>query len=355
MKVLVIGPSIKKSKGGMSTVISEMKADKNLCDEFNLDFYESYIDGNKMKVLCFSVYSYMRFVLTGKAKKYDIYHIHAASYGSTFRKSCYLKLINKYHKKVIFHIHGAEYMKFFFGLSEKKKKIVVDTLQAADTVIALSDDWKHKFETVFGISNCVAVENGINTEVLKPAITKIEDHPHTFVSLGRLGHRKGTYDLIDAVQIAAQQIPDIKVYLAGDGEVELVKDVVHKKNLKKNIEVVGWADFTKKLELLSISATIVLPSYNEGLPMTILEGMACGKAIISTNVGAIPEVVSDENGILIEPGDIETLSQALIYLCINSEKMRKMSESNIRKIKENFDMKIMHKKIEEIYDRMIKS
>ena len=98
--------------------------------------------------------------------------------------------------------------------------------------------------------------------------------------------------------------------MAGDGDIDRCKQIVEEKNLKSNILIVGWADFDKKLELLKRSSVLVLPSYNEGLPMAILEGMACGKAIISTTVGAIPEVVKEENGILIEPGDIKKLSES---------------------------------------------
>lgn len=75
-------------------------------------------------------------------------------------------------------------------------------------------------------------------------------------------------------------------------------------------------------ELLRKSSVLVLPSYNEGLPMAILEGMACGKAIISTTVGAIPEVVKKENGILVQPGDVTALANvtlaAMILLAIQS-------------------------------------
>lgn len=152
---------------------------------------------------------------------------------------------------------------------------------------------------------------------MEPAITNVKDHPHTFVSLGRLGERKGTYDLIKAIERIEVQIPDIKCYLAGDGDIDRCKQIVEEKKLENNIIIVGWADFDKKLELLKKSSVLVLPSYNEGLPMAILEGMACGKAIISTTVGAIPEVVKEENGILIEPGDIKKLSEALIGYCIH--------------------------------------
>lgn len=353
MKVLVIGPSMEKSKGGISTVIREMKEDSDLCDKFDIDFYESYIDGNKLKILLFSLFSFFKFIVTGKAKKYDIYHIHSASYGSTFRKCLYVKAIKKNNKKIIYHIHGGEYMKFFSGLSEKKKKMIVDMLKSTDIVVALSDEWKHRFESTFGISNSVAIENGINIDRLEPAITKLEEHPHVLVDLGRLEYGKGTYDLIEAVKIVSQKIPDVKVYLAGDGEIEKAKAIVRDKNLCDNIEIVGWADFDKKLELLSKASTVVLPSHNEGLPMSILEGMACGKAIISTTVGAIPEVVAEENGILISPKDVEALANAILCVCSDTKMMKKMSENNIKKIRENFDVKVMHQKIADIYEKVM--
>ena len=222
-------------------------------------------------------------------------------------------------------------------------------MKEADEVIALSADWKKKFDETFGLKNCVVLENGIDTERLKPAITMVKDHPHTFVSLGRLGERKGTYDLIKAIEQVREQIPDIKCYLAGDGDIDRCKQIVEEKNLKSNILIVGWADFDKKLELLKRSSVLVLPSYNEGLPMAILEGMACGKAIISTTVGAIPEVVKEENGILIEPGDIKKLSEALIGYCMNQETVEKIGKNNIALIHTKYSMDAMHQKLAQYY------
>ena len=93
MKVLVIGPSPTRSKGGMATVIKEIEKDKKLNGQFDIDIYESYVDGNKLKVLIFSLFSFARFYFT--KRDYDIYHIHAASYGSTFRKGWYVRALKK--------------------------------------------------------------------------------------------------------------------------------------------------------------------------------------------------------------------------------------------------------------------
>ena len=345
MRILVVGPSPTRSKGGMATVIEEIAKDKKLNEKFDIDIYESYIDGNKLEVLLFSVISFVRFYFT--KRNYDIYHIHAASYGSTFRKGWYVRAAKKWGKKVILHIHGAEYM-IFYEKSNKKKKIC-SILNAADKVIALSNEWKRRFDETFGLTNCVVLENGINMERLRPAITNYQEHPYTFVSLGRLGERKGTYDLISAIEQVKIEIPDIKCYLAGDGEIEKCREIVRTKGLENNIIVVGWADFDKKLELLKKSSVLVLPSYNEGLPMAILEGMACGKAIISTTVGAIPEVVKKDNGILIQPGDTTALANAIYKCCKDSNMVEKAGCANIDLINRKYSVDVMHKKLKQIY------
>ena len=83
--------------------------------------------------------------------------------------------------------------------------------------------------------------------------------------------------------------------------------------------------------------------------MSILEGMACGKIIISTDVGAIPEVVKEENGILISPGDVQSLAEAIIKCCTQKDYAESISKNNISKIEDSFSMISMHKKLASYY------
>lgn len=167
--------------------------------------------------------------------------------------------------------------------------------------------------------------------------------------LGRLGERKGVYDLIDAVEIAVRKNPELKVCIAGDGEVEKVRTLVAKKGLERHIHVPGWIGEADKLEYLKNAAALILPSYNEGLPIAILEGMAAGKAILSTTVGAIPEVVAPENGILTAPGDIASLAEGLLRLSSDEEMLARMSRNNIEKAENLFSIRQMHEQLAEYY------
>ena len=94
----------------------------------------------------------------------------------------------------------------------------------------------------------------------------------------------------------------------GDGEISRVKKIVNEKKLKKYIKVLGWIDKDKKEKYLRECSIFILPSYNEGMPMSIIEAMAYKNAVISTNVGGIPQVIdNNKNGILIEQGDKKQL------------------------------------------------
>ena len=343
MKILVIGPSDTRSKGGMATVISDMRNSEVI--EYDLDFHESYIDGSFLTRLLFSIYAFIRFLFI--QNRYDAFHIHVASKGSTFRKMYYLNAIKRKHKKAIIHIHGANYVEFYDSLSVKQKRRVREFLKSADMVIALSDEWKSKFEKLLGLKNCEALPNGINTDLYRDAVSY--DDPNAFAMLGRLGERKGSYILVEATEKAVRENPSIKVVMAGDGEIEKVRQCII--GLEDHISLPGWIDSGQKLDVLKNCSILILPSYHEGLPMAILEGMAAGKAVISTTVGAIPEVIEEENGILVEPGDADALADAMLKLAGNTDLIKEMGRKNIEKTENEFSVRTMHKRLNGLYAR----
>lgn len=352
MKVLNIGPSLNKSRGGMATVIKGIHDSEVLNESYDIDFFTSFIDGVKIWRVIYSIFAiiHFRFIY----KKYNLFHIHVASYTSTVRKLMYADFLKKHKKKVIIHIHGGSYIKFYNGLTKEKQEKLTSKLNNVDMVIALSEEWKMRLEDCIGIKNCVVLKNGIDISKFSDAVTSVADNQKSFLMLGRLCKNKGVYDLIEAVEMIKREEPEIQIFLAGDGEVEKVKMLVQKKGLQHNLHVVGWIDSAEKISLLKKVSVLILPSYHEGLPMSILEGMAAGKAIISTKVGAIPNVVNSENGILIDAGDVSSLIAAM-KLCLNSEEMlRSMSEKNRKKIEEYYNSEKMHALLANYYDEVCK-
>jgi glycosyltransferase involved in cell wall biosynthesis len=141
----------------------------------------------------------------------------------------------------------------------------------------------------------------------------------TVLALGRLGQRKGTYDLLRAVEsLPAHVRSRVHLRLAGDGEVDQVRAQVAARGLGDTVDVVGWLGPRERDEALRQADIFVLPSYDEGLPMALLEAMAHGLVPITTPVGGIPEAVTDGvHGLLVPPGDPAALARALHRLVEN--------------------------------------
>ena len=351
MKVLVIGPSDTRSCGGMAEVIRGIRESELLNQEFEIDIFPSYIDGSLAVRLLYSAYGYLRFLL--RYKNYDLFHIHTAEKGSTFRKNLYQRKIKKAGKKAIVHIHGAEYLVFYDRLGRRRKKIVDRFIRQADLVLALSDSWKRELEARFHIDTCRVLNNGVDTAQFRSAATDMSKYHNSFLMLGRLGERKGAYDLVDALELALRRNPDLTVCMAGDGDVEQIRSLAAQKGLQRQIRVPGWIGREEKLDCLKQAAVLILPSYHEGLPVSILEGMAAGKAIISTAVGAIPEVVTEENGILVEPGDTDALAEAMLRCSSDVKMLEAMSQNNLEKAKHTFSIRRMHERLAEYYRQVM--
>ena len=148
------------------------------------------------------------------------------------------------------------------------------------------------------------------------------------VALGRLGQRKGTYDILDAVAQLPNAVRErLAIVLAGDGDVAEVRaraDALTRQGAR--VEVRDWLGPEERDALLATASVFLLPSHDEGLPMALLEAMAAGLAPITSPVGAIPEVINDgENGILVDPGKVGALAEAIERLVDDGAERRKLA------------------------------
>lgn len=199
-------------------------------------------------------------------------------------------------------------------------------------------------------------------EVLYNAVPTYQNNPRNkeaknVLFLGRLGKRKGTYDLLHSIKNIERDLPsDVKFYLCGDGDIEGINNEIDKLNISKWIAHVGWIDSNEKQEIYKNIAINVLPSYNEGLPMSILETMAYGIPSITTNIASIPEVVVDGvNGFLINPGDIDALSDKLKILLNDSILCNGMGEQAYNLITENFGLSTHIFHLKQMYAKVLEN
>jgi glycosyltransferase involved in cell wall biosynthesis len=140
------------------------------------------------------------------------------------------------------------------------------------------------------------------------------------VFLGRLGDRKGTPELVEALHTLRDGGVAFKAVLAGDGDIDRMSELVRSLGIEALVSFPGWVSTEAAERLLEAADVLVLPSHAENLPVSVLEAFAHARTVVTTDVGALPEiVVPGENGLVVAAGDTAALAEALGLLAQNDE------------------------------------
>lgn len=308
--VLMVGPAA-GVKGGIRTVVEQYLSWEHW-EQVKLLYVPTYVDGFAVKKLLFFLAGLFRIIGILLTRRVDVVHLHVSERGSFWRKAMVLSLGKAAGAKVILHHHGAEFFDFYEKASPRVKKRIAGVIRRADENIVLSRYHCRMMEQRFPQGKFMVLYNAVSGTEARLY------HPEArgIAFVGRLGQRKGTYDLIRAMEAMEPELPpDIRFFFCGDGEVEQVSGLLREKGLMHRVGHLGWCSKDELRALLARSMVYILPSYHEGLPMSLLEAMYAGLPCVATNVDGIPEAIhSGSNGILVEPGDPAQISAALLRL-----------------------------------------
>lgn len=284
--------------------------------------------------------------------KVGIVHVHMASRGSYSRKSIIIKLAKKLGAKVIIHLHGGEFNIFYSTESSiSKQSQIRDSFNMADKIIVLSEQWLEWVNSIIDDqSKTVIVYNGVPKVVSNE---RVQDKS-IIIFLGKLCKAKGVDDLIDAFQRLHLQFPNTELHLAGNGDVEHYRQKVSELALAKHIHFLGWISGKEKNECLANASIYCLPSYNEGFPMGVLEAMSSEVVVVASKVGGIPDAITDEQeGLLIDAGDVNGLTVALSKLLTDETLSSQLSKAAKAKYENNFTPEAIVPKLCGIYDELL--
>lgn len=172
-------------------------------------------------------------------------------------------------------------------------------------------------------------------------------------TIGRLGYVKGHKYLLLAAEKIVELNKAVKFLIVGDGPLR--SKLTDKAKSLGLIDHIIFTGYRKDIpELLSIMDIFVLPSLKEGFPMVLLEAMAAKKPVIATRVGAIPNVIkNNENGILVEPGDVYDLKNKIVKLIEDPHITQEIAHKGYTKIIEDFSSEIMCVKYLNLYKELI--
>ncbi len=162
----------------------------------------------------------------------------------------------------------------------------------------------------------------------------IADAPR-LVCVGRLCEQKGQLLLVEACALLKERGVDFELVLAGDGEMRAeVEAQIALRGLQSHIRITGWISSDRVRDELLAARALVLPSFAEGLPVVIMEAMALRRPAITTYVAGIPELVrSGVDGLLVPPGDVDALADAIAQLlAMDAEQLREVGESAFARV-----------------------
>lgn len=347
--ILTIGVS-KKTYGGMTSVLVS---------------YEKYFEttkfiptwrlGSRIVKAFYAFQAVFRcFFLLLFDKKIKIIHIHSAAYSSFFRKKIFIDMGKFFNKNVIMHQHAADFKEFYE--SSNNKEYIVDTINRCDVLIVLSNSWKSFFKSIGVEDQKIYILNNI---VSPPANNKnfsFNRNKLNLLFLGEISNRKGVLDLLNVIKKRLDFF-DGKVFLRIGGNIvdfDLNKFIGNNK-LNTLVKYEGWVSGDLKSECLEWSDVYILPSYNEGLPIAILEAMSYGKPIIATPVGGIPEILqSYSNGILVSPGNLDEIDRAITFFIENPSKKSEYGKYSYKIVQSYFPEQVFLE-LKAIYQSLIKN
>ncbi|KAI3595322.1 hypothetical protein D8I24_7943 [Cupriavidus necator H850] len=350
------GPSLGE-KGGISAVAKAMLANASTVPAIDFVYIASWGGHGALARAGGFFLALLRLSWLCARGRVDIVHLHTASRGSFMRKYILSRVASLFGVPYIVHLHGAGFHDFYRTTRLQSK--VDDYFREASIVIVLGEWWKTWVDdTVGGVHAISIVRNGVPSSLAldpgqKPARTTDETG---LLFLGRLGKRKGLEDLLRTLAQIRAEDPTLRFSLTvgGDGDWQPFQAVVDRLGLNDCVRYMGWIDSEAKLHLLDSASVLVLPSYNEGLPVAIVEAMSRGLPVISTTVGSIPEVLENEKeGWIIRPGDLQALKCALLKAATDRAMLTAMQANAYQRYRKSLCLDMQMVELSSIYRRAL--
>lgn len=208
----------------------------------------------------------------------------------------------------------------------------------------------------------VTVHEGIDVDRIDatPPVSLHEAYwlPHHAPLVGNVAAlvpHKGQRYLIEAAHIVLQQMPDVRFVILGEGELrDHLQHLVREHHLEKHVLLPGFR--TDVIGCIKGFDLFVMSSVTEGLGTSVLDAMACGKAVVGTRAGGIPEIVDDgRSGVLVEPRDSRQLADAILRLLADEGLRRTMADAGYARIRARFTVERMVEETAAVYARLARA
>ncbi|WP_424160935.1 glycosyltransferase family 4 protein [Bacillus amyloliquefaciens] len=292
--------------------------------------------------------------------KYDVFHAQ-----DLFTANILGRFNRIYKKPLLFTPHGMfTFNRLKFHIFKKGsveeayyKKLEMKAIEYADRLIIISDTFRSPLMKLGAEQeDMTTVITGIDYDAKTGWKKKLPLPKNKIIisCIARLGPRKGHNHLLDALaRIPSDVLDHVEVLIVGDGETRSALEEQARKLKLSMVSFLGKRDDVPAI--LDVTDIFVLPTINDSLPISIIEAMFSGSAIIATDCGGIPDLIRhNKTGLIVEPGNAKDLARALAFF-ISNKPARKRAASNAKAYAEKYlSSETMIKNIESVYQNTIK-
>jgi glycosyltransferase involved in cell wall biosynthesis len=300
-----------------------------------------------------------QFLKIGLQEKPQIVHLPINMSWAFWKEATFILLGSLLGMKVVAHLHEGVFDRYYLKSSSLSRRLIGWVMRRADVVIALSNRWRDFL--LEEVSPDLRVEVVPNT--VGPMFASAIDQARTarpeniVLFVGGLARKKGVFDLLSAVPIVVSHLGDTRFLFAGSAESKNAGEEIERQceegKLDGSVEFLGVVTGREKVDLFQGATLFVLPSYADNFPYALLEAMSAGLPVITTPVGAIPEIVEEgKHGFLIEPGDYGALADRIIRLLRDSTLRRKMALANTTLIRDRYLPETASRRFDQIYSSL---
>ena len=284
--VLIATPYGRYGKGGIDRMMDVIREQVRRHPDSSIELKFLTTRGTGPVVLSLFTYfipSIVSLIYLSLTWRVDVLHVNIVQYGSTLRKLflCYIaRLLNIPY---VLHLHGSRYRQYWDSVSPFLSQRIRNAFSKAASVLVLGRIWSDYIASQAPSAPITVLPNA----TFAPAEARVHrnnEQPVHILFLGQLGERKGVPDLIRAL-MRLDPAPAWRATLAGDGPAELYIKQISVAGLGDRVSLPGWAGPEEVERLLTNADILVLPSYNENLPLSVIEGMAHGLAVVTTPGG----------------------------------------------------------------------
>jgi glycosyltransferase involved in cell wall biosynthesis len=341
-------------KGGIRAAIRGL-VDVGLFERFNVTYVATHRYGSLWGKMTSALGGWLKVAYYLAKLDAPLVHVQASCRASFWRKSVVCFMARVARRPYILHVHSGEFVDFYRSECGPLGRSMIRRVFAnARLVIALSEPWRERLleicptANVDVLSNSVALPDAATTATVQ----QLAPQAPTLLYLGFIKHSKGTDDLVRAFARLAGKFPSLQLLCGGTGSLEEMRALAVSLGVGDRVSFPGWLGPERKREAMRNATIFILPSYAEGMPMSLMEAMAWGLPTIATPVGGILQMVTHQkNGWLVPPGDIDALAAAIARLLSDARLREQLGAAARKTVETGFTREAALARLSQIYRR----